>query len=90
MTRTDILFFLFSIHYLPDVFVCLFLSTNIGIATATFHFLIPVYLYDLFGREYKLKLDGFLAAQFASGCLYQYVMSEYLECFERYYLVVIV
>lgn len=65
-----------SVHHLPDVFVCLLLSTNIGIAVATFHFLIPVYCYDLFGREYRLKLDGILASQFATGCLYQYVMSE--------------
>lgn len=43
---------------------------------ATFHFLVPVYVYDLYGRESKLKLDGILWTQFAFGCLYQYVMSE--------------
>lgn len=73
-----------SIHHVPDVLVCLILSTNIGIAVATFQFLIPVYAYDLFGREYKLQLDGILAAQFASGCLYQYVMSEYRIYSARY------
>lgn len=69
-------FFLFSVHHLPDVFVCLILSTNIGICCATFHFLVPVYAYDIYGREFGLKIDGILGAQFASGCLYQYVMSE--------------
>lgn len=69
---------------MPDVVVCLILSTNIGIAVATFHFLVPLYAYDLFGREYKLQLDGILAVQFASGCLYQYVMSEYRKYSARY------
>lgn len=71
-----------SIHHVPDILVCLFLSSNIGIAVATFHFLVPVYAYDLFGREYKLKVDGVLGVQFASGCLYQFVMSEYVSFFK--------
>lgn len=71
----------FSIHDWPDVFVCLVLSTNIGIAVATFHFLIPIYVYDLLGREFRAKADSVLAIQFASGVLYQYIMSEYIVYF---------
>ena len=65
-----------SIHHMPDVLVCLILSINIAIACSTFHFLVPVYGYDLFGREHRLELDGILSTQFVYGCLYQYVMSE--------------
>lgn len=62
---------------MPDLLINLILSTNIGISTATFHLLIPVYLNDLLGRDNRQKIEGALCTQFAGGCLYQYIMSEY-------------